>query len=223
MPIPLELALFGAESGAKHATSGWSLLDQDSAGDRVRRHRRAADPVDQPRLLGAGHRRDRPRAPADLAFLSAHDDDPFARYEAMQQLMLDTLLARDRSGERAIIEPVVEAVRNTLDRSRARSGLHRRGGAAADAKASSATRWTMVDPEAIHAARERLARAARRASSSRSWRAAYAATAANRFELSPAAKGARRLRTVALGYLMAAGAADAPGAGAAPVRRAPTT
>ena len=29
---------------------------------------------------------------------------------------------------------------------------------------------------------------------------------ANRFELSPAAKGARRLRTVALGYLMAAGA-----------------
>jgi aminopeptidase N len=38
------------------------------------------------------------RPAADLAFLSAHDDDPFARYEAMQQLMLDTLLAAIGSG-----------------------------------------------------------------------------------------------------------------------------
>ena len=51
------------------------------------------------------------------------------------------------------------------------------------------------------------------------WRAAYAATAANRFELSPAAKGARRLRTVALGYLMAVGRGGRAGAGAAAVRR----
>ena len=34
-------------------------------------------------------------------------------------------------------------------------------------------------------------------------------SAANRYEYTPAAKGARRLRTIALGYLMAAGAADA--------------
>ncbi|MFX8160707.1 DUF3458 domain-containing protein, partial [Acinetobacter baumannii] len=32
------------------------------------------------------------RSAADLAFLAAHDDDPFARYEALQQLMLDTLV-----------------------------------------------------------------------------------------------------------------------------------
>jgi aminopeptidase N len=67
-----------------------------------------------------------------------------------------------------------------------------------------------VDPEAIHRARERLRTALGR-SLEPQWRAAYAATAANRFELSPAAKGARRLRSVALGYLMASGAADAPG------------
>ena len=42
------------------------------------------------------------------------------------------------------------------------------------------------------------------------WRAAYASTSANRYEYSPAAKGARRLKTVALDYLMAAGAEDAP-------------
>ena len=62
------------------------------------RRRRAAGAVDQPRLLGAGDRRDRPQPAADLAFLSAHDDDPFARYEAMQQLMLDTLLAAIATG-----------------------------------------------------------------------------------------------------------------------------
>ena len=33
------------------------------------------------------------RTAADLAFLARHDDDPFARYEAIQQLMLDTLVA----------------------------------------------------------------------------------------------------------------------------------
>jgi len=43
----------------------------------------------------------------------------------------------------------------------------------------------------------------------REWRAAYAAHQANRFEYSPAAKGARRLKSVALGYIAASGAADA--------------
>jgi aminopeptidase N len=41
------------------------------------------------------------------------------------------------------------------------------------------------------------------------WRDAYAACAAKSYELSPAAKGRRRLRTVALGYISAAGAEDA--------------
>ena len=42
------------------------------------------------------------------------------------------------------------------------------------------------------------------------WRSAYAAHAANRYAYNPAAKGARRLRNVALGYLMASGAEDVP-------------
>jgi aminopeptidase N len=42
------------------------------------------------------------------------------------------------------------------------------------------------------------------------WRDAYAAHAANRYEYNPSAKGARRLRTIALGYLAASGADDAP-------------
>jgi aminopeptidase N len=67
-----------------------------------------------------------------------------------------------------------------------------------------------VDPDAIHAAREAL-----RADLGRSlepiWRGAYTSFVANRYEYNPVAKGARRLRTIALGYIMAAGAADAPG------------
>jgi aminopeptidase N len=67
----------------------------------------------------------------------------------------------------------------------------------------------VVDPDAIHAARQKL-RAELGGQLETLWRAAYAANAANRYEYSPAAKGARRLRTVALGYLMASGAEDAP-------------
>jgi aminopeptidase N len=67
----------------------------------------------------------------------------------------------------------------------------------------------VVDPEAIRSARESLRRSLAGALEGQ-WRNAYAANAANRFEYSPAAKGARRLRTVALNYLMAAGAPDAP-------------
>ena len=39
------------------------------------------------------------RAQGELAWLAAHDDDPFARYEALQQLMLDTLVAAAAGNE----------------------------------------------------------------------------------------------------------------------------
>jgi aminopeptidase N len=68
----------------------------------------------------------------------------------------------------------------------------------------------VVDPDAIHAAREAL-RSDIGQQLERLWRLAYESNIANRFEYSPSAKGARRLRTVALGYLMAGGAADAAG------------
>jgi aminopeptidase N len=65
-----------------------------------------------------------------------------------------------------------------------------------------------VDPDAVHRAREGL-RASLGIAHEGLWREAYAACSANRYELSPAAKGRRRLRTVALGYISAAGADDA--------------
>jgi aminopeptidase N len=146
------------------------------------------------------------RSAADLAFLSAHDDDPFARYEAMQQLMLDTLVAGVSQGQ-ADHAPVIEAVRNTL----ADPALDKAFVGEAVLLPSEAfigEQMLIVDPDAIHRAREAL-RADLGKALEKQWRDAYAGTQANRFEYSPAAKGARRLKTVALGYLAASGVEDA--------------
>jgi aminopeptidase N len=205
LPIPLKLALFGADSKAKMADR-LVLLDQ-AAQELV------VEDVGERPVLSVNRGFSAPiivetdRGPEDLAFLSAHDDDPFARYEAMQQLMLDTLLAAIASGE-ADHAPVVDAVRNTL----ADAALDQAFVAEAvlvPTESFIGDQMDKVDPDAIHVAREALRKRLGRDLETE-WRAAYAATAANRFELSPAAKGARRLRTVALGYLMASGAEDAP-------------
>jgi len=205
LPIPLRLALFGADSKAKMADR---LVLLDEAAQEV-----VVEGVGERPVLSVNRGFSAPiivetdRGAEDLAFLSAHDDDPFARYEAMQQLMLDTLLAAIATGE-ADHAPVVDAVRNTL----ADAALDQAFVAEAvlvPTESFIGDQMDKVDPDAIHIAREALRERLGR-DLEPEWRAAYAATAANRFELSPAAKGARRLRTVALGYLMASGADDAP-------------
>jgi aminopeptidase N len=204
MPIPLRIALFGRDDGEKVAER---LVLLDKALDEV------SFDVGDDAVLSINRGFSAPvivetdRPAADLAFLSAHDDDPFARYEAMQQLMLDTLLAAIVSGQ-ADHRPVIDAVRRTL----ADETLDPAFTADAVLPPSESfigDQMAVVDPDKI-----RLARDALRSELGRTlepqWRAAYASTAANRYEYSPAAKGARRLKTVALNYLMAAGAEDAP-------------
>jgi len=205
LPIPVKLALFGAESKAKLAEQ---LVLLEGASEEI-----AFPGITERPVLSINRGFSAPvvvetdRGQEDLAFLSAHDDDPFARYEAMQQLMLSTLLDAIATGADRH-EPVVEAVRDTLA-DRALDHAFVAEAVLAPTESFIGDQMREVDPEAIHQARERLRRRIG-AELEPQWRAAYAATAANRFELSPAAKGARRLRTVALGYLMASGAADAP-------------
>lgn len=67
----------------------------------------------------------------------------------------------------------------------------------------------MVDPGAIHSARDALQRRIG-AELEPLWREIHARTQANGFALSPAAKGARALRNIALTYLVASGAEDGP-------------
>jgi aminopeptidase N len=205
LPIPVRFALFGAETGAKHAER---LVLLDQAAEEL-----VIEGVGERPILSVNRGFSAPvivetdRSADDLAFLSARDDDPFARYEAMQQLMLDTLLAAIATGSEDHA-PVVDAVRNTLTDA-ALDHAFVAEAVLVPTESFIGDQMSLVDPDAIHVARERLrARLGRDLESQ--WRAAYTATAANQFELSPAAKGARRLRTVALGLLMASGAADAP-------------
>jgi aminopeptidase N len=205
MPIPLDIALFGAESGEKLAGR---LVLLDTAEMEVRFGTMAERPVlSINRGFSAPVIVEAERSGDDLSLLSARDDDPFARYEAMQQLMLDTLLAAIREGT-ARHGPVVEAVRRTLD-DEARDAAFVAEAVVLPAEAFIGDHLETVDPEAVHRAREALRAELGRALEAQ-WRDAYARTAANRYEYSPAAKGARRLRTVALNSLLAAGAADAP-------------
>jgi aminopeptidase N len=205
MPVPLRIALFGEESGTK-LDERLVLLGDASMQIPL-------EGIPERPLLSINRGFSAPviveadRSFADLALLSARDDDPFARYEAMQQLMLQTLLATVSTGA-ADEAPVVEAVRRTLgDESLDPAFI----GEALLLPTESfvGDHLLVVDPEAIARARdglrERLGRELEGA-----WRAAYARTAANRYEYSPAAKGGRRLRSVALGYLIASGAQDAP-------------
>jgi aminopeptidase N len=200
MPLPLRIALFDAD-GTK-VEGGEQVVLLDEASRELSFEGLSARPVlSINRGFSAPVVIDTDRTSADLAFLSAHDDDPFARYEAMQQLMVDTLVGAIAGGP-ADHGPVIEAVARTL----------------ADADLDAAfvgetvllpsesfigDQMLIVDPDAIHAAREAL-RSALGRSLEAEWRVAYARTQANRHEYSPAAKGARRLRTVALGYIAAA-------------------
>ena len=204
MPIPLRLALFGEKSGEKLEERLVMLetesqeLRLDAAGERpiLSINRGFSAPV----IVETD------RSRSDLSFLSAHDDDPFARYEAMQQLMLDTLLA-SVAGRESDHRPVVEAVRRTLTNNALDSAFIAEA-VMLPSETFIGDHLQIVDPEAIRRSREALRRDLGRELEPL-WRGAYAATSADRFELTPAAKGARRLRTVALNYLIASGAEDA--------------
>ena len=205
MPIPLRVALFARDSGEK-VEERLVLLDQPQ--DEAVFATGGQDVVlSINRGFSAPVIVDTERPPADLAFLSANDDDPFARYEAMQQLMLDTLLAAIATG-RADHQAVVDAVRRTLE-DETLDPAFTSDAVLPPSESFIGDQMAMVDPDSIRLARDALRSELGRALEPQ-WRAAYASTAANRYEYSPAAKGARRLKTVALNYLMAAGAQDAP-------------
>ncbi|QXF11580.1 MULTISPECIES: aminopeptidase N [Sphingopyxis] len=147
------------------------------------------------------------RAPGELAWLAAHDDDPFARYEALQQLMLDTLVAA-AAGNAADHPAVIDAVAQTL-RGRGDDPAFVAEAVLLPSEAFIGDQMLTVDPDAIR--RERLAlQAAIGRALEDEWRAILAGKAPPATDLSPHAKGERRLRGVALAYLATTGIADIP-------------
>jgi aminopeptidase N len=202
MPLPLGLALFERDGGKRHEEL--YILDQSQAD-------LSFDDFAQAPVLSINRNFSAPvivetdRTPADLAFLSAHDDDPFARYEAMQQLMLDTLKAaiEGRAHDDAA---VVAAVRATLEDSALDPAF------VAEAVLLPSEQFIgdameVVDPDAVATARDAL-RLKLATELNDLWRERYTRHAAQHFEYSPAAKGARRMRNLALGYLAAGGSAE---------------
>ncbi len=143
---------------------------------------------------------------ADLAFLAAHDDDPFGRYEAIQQLMVGTLTA-EIAHAAADPAPMLAAIEAMLGDT-ALDPAFVAEAVLLPTEAYLGDQMLVVVPEAIHAVRERTRRTIGQSFADQ-WQALYERNAGCDFEYSPSAKAARRIRNVALGYLAAADPAAA--------------
>ncbi|MBY0519660.1 MAG: aminopeptidase N [Sphingomonas sp.] len=206
MVLPIRVKLFGSVSGRPLGDERLVLLTDAHQSITF-------NGVDEPPLLSINRQFSAPvtvetdRSAVELAQLSAHDDDPFARYEAMQQLMLDTLVTSVANG-RGAHEAVIAAVRETL-RNPALDPAFIAEAVLLPSEAFIGDQLPVVDPEAIFRARDALRRDLGKALEA-DWRTAYARAAApGAFEYTPEAKGLRRLKSVALGYIAASGAGDA--------------
>ena len=208
MPIPLKLALFDRETG-RH--QGEQLIVLDRAEQTFIFTGFAQAPVlSINRGFSAPVAIEFERPVEDLVFLAGHDDDPFARYEAMQSLVVRHLIAAVGGG---LSQEAREAERRAIGEAL--------GAVIADAQLDDLMRGELMilpaegylaeqllvaDPSVIHAEREGL-----KAWLGRTLRDALSAlhdrVSAVPYSRDAAARGARKLKTQALAYL-AAGAPD---------------
>ena len=199
MAIPLRTALIGEASGAEIAPERLILLDQ--AETKV-----TFEDIAEPALLSINRGFSAPvnvdveRRDGELEKLAATDTDPFARYEAIQELMMRWLVA-EADGGAPDLGPVVRAVADTL-RSNALDSAYKAEAILPPNESMIGDRMALVDPDAIHAAREKLRSAIGRAMLGELANA-QRPSGLSGDDVSREAKGARRLRTVALGLLAA--------------------
>lgn len=206
MLIPLRIKAFDLDGGHGDETEQLVLLDRAELAVPLGQYR-SRPMLSINRGFSAPVIVDFAREDGELAWLAAHDDDPFARYEALQQLILDTLVAAV-SGERGDNGAVIEAVAQTLA-GRASDPAFVAEAVLLPSEAFIGDQMVTVDPDAIR--RERLAlQAAIGKALESEWRDILAGAAPPATDLSRAAKGGRRLRGVALAYLAATDMADIP-------------
>ncbi|MCA1654509.1 MAG: aminopeptidase N [Sphingomonadales bacterium] len=197
MVVPLKTALIGRDSGAE--LTGELILLNEGEQSVVFENVGEAPLLSINREFSAPVALTVARAPGELEALAEHDPDPFARYEALQELMLRTLIASAK-GEASDAAPVIEAMRRTLA-SNALDPAFKGEALLLPSESLIGDRMEVVDPDAIHDARERL-RAAIGGTLADELGAAQRDAAAGD-DLSSRAKGVRRLRTVALGLIAA--------------------
>jgi len=199
MAIPLRTALIGENSGAEIAPERLVLLEDMETTVEL-------GEAGEPALLSINRGFSAPvvmnvdRRAGELEKLAATDTDPFARYEALQELMMRWLVAQ-AAGEAAEVEPVIRAVANAL-RSNALDAAFKAEAILPPSESLVGDRMQMVDPDSIHKAREKL-RSAIGSQLQGELAAAQREQGLSGDDLGPQAKGARRLRSVALGLLAA--------------------
>jgi len=157
---------------------------------------------------------DAPRSDDELTFLMAHDSDPFARWEAGQQLgarlILELVEARKAGRPMVVPDHFVDAIRRTLDDQRLdRSFI-------ADAVTLPGLAFLgeltpEIDIEGLWAAQQRVRSALSDRLAGR-WVSVYDANhATGPYHFTPAEVGRRRLRSTALSYLSLEGGDAARG------------
>ena len=198
MPAPLE--------GENAAQAGARVLAVTEAEQRFRFPGLARRPV--PSLLRGFSAPVRLKPPTRdrLLFLFAHDDDPFARWDAGQQLASALLLeiaSAARRGERFALDPAfIEAFAATLADERLDPAFKAEA-IGLPSEAYLADQMDVADPQSVFEARE-AARATLAAELGDRLRPLYAALAeAGPYSIAPTAMGRRSLKNAALSYLAA--------------------
>ncbi|MBU0669053.1 MAG: aminopeptidase N [Alphaproteobacteria bacterium] len=205
MPIPLRIALFDRDSGTHR---GEQLVVLNEASETLRFEGFAAPPVlSVNRGFSAPVRIERDIPREELTFLAARDDDPFARYEAMQDLVVGHLgdvvaggLAADErdAGREAIRTALAAVLADDRIDDQMRGELMM-----LPSETYLMEQALVADPGAIHAERETL----------KAWLGRELGDALVELHerasqapgtLDAAAQGARKVKTLALTYLAAA-------------------
>ena len=158
MPIPLRIALFDRDTGS-HDGERLIVLDKGSATFTFKGYPRS--PVlSINRGFSAPVAIDVERPDEDLVFLAACDDDPFARYEAMQSLVVRHLIAAvggEMDGNRLQRErDAVRRVYGAVLADAALDDLMRGELLILPPVAYLAEQLAVADPGALHEAREAL-------------------------------------------------------------------
>ncbi len=208
VPIPVRLALFDRETGQHH---GEELVILDKAEQRFVFEGHVRPPVVSiNRGFSAPVAIDFERPAEDLVFLAARDDDAFARFEAMQSLVVRHLIAAisgnlDERAKVAERDAITRAIRSILVDDKL-DDLMRGELLILPAEGYLAEQFLVADPGAIHVEREAL----------KAWlgkalkddlEALHDRVSAVPYSRDAASRGARKLKTSALTYL-AAGAPD---------------
>ena len=211
MPIPLRVALFDRDSGGH---GGEHLIVLDKASDTFEFEGFAKPPVlSINRGFSAPVAIDFERAVEDLVFLAANDDDPFARYEAMQSLIVQHLVAvvsgglddAAKAAGRAAIGQAFAAIIGDP----ALDDLMRGELMILPAESYLAEQMLVADPGAIHAEREALKMWLGR-EHAKALAALHDCAIAVPYGRDATARGARKIKSQALVYV----AAGNPEAGA---------